>query len=64
MAADEDEVVSVDWRGALWFTGVTMLIGSLVFVACGILELVERYNLFKHARIQEKVYSIDEDVAA
>lgn len=37
------------------FTAITVLINSLVFVLCGILELVERYDLFKHAKIQKKV---------
>lgn len=40
---------------ALWFTAVTVGINCLVFVLCGILELVERYDLFSHARIQLKV---------
>lgn len=40
---------------ALWFTAVTVSLSSMVFLLCGILELVERYNLFKGARIQEKV---------
>lgn len=39
----------------VWFTAVTVTINSLVFVLCGILELVERYGLFQNARIQKKV---------
>lgn len=46
---------AVDWGEALWFAAVTTLLNSLVFPVCGILELVERYDLFKHARIQTKV---------
>lgn len=46
---------AVDAREALWFTAVTVLLNSLVFAVCAILELVERNDLFKHARIQTKV---------
>lgn len=49
------QLSAVDWSEAVWFTGVTILINSLVFVWCGILELVERYDLFKHSKIQTKV---------
>ena len=46
---------SPDLREALWFAAVTVSLNNLVFVLCGILELVERYDLFKDSRIQIKV---------
>lgn len=46
----------VDWSEALWFTATTVLIvSSVMFGVCSILELVERKGLFEHARIQTKV---------
>ena len=45
----------MDWGEAAWFAAVTVSLNNLVFVLCGLLELVERYDLFKHSRIQEKV---------
>lgn len=49
------ELSSPDLREALWFAAVTVSLNNLVFVLCGILELVERYDLFKESRIQIKV---------
>ena len=49
-------LADVDWREAIWFTVVTMLISNgLMFGICTILEVVERKGLFEHARIQLKV---------
>ena len=43
---------------ALWFAAITVSLNNLVFFLCGILELVERYDLFKESRIQVKVQTI------
>ena len=40
---------------ALWFAAITVSLNNLVFVLCGLFELVERYDLFKEYRIQAKV---------
>ena len=39
----------------MWFAAVTTAVSSLVFPLCAILELIERYDLFKDSRIQLKV---------
>lgn len=52
------EGVELVFGEAVEFTAITVLINSLVFVLCGILELVERYDLFKYAKIQKKVNKI------
>lgn len=48
-------MLDIEYREAIWFTAVTVSLNCMVFVLCGTLELVERYGLFKHARIQKKV---------
>ena len=45
----------LDFSEAIWFTAVTVSLNCLVFVLCGVLELIERYDLCKGARIQTKV---------
>ena len=47
--------VDIDFWEMIWFVGVTVAINCLVFVVCGLLELVERYGLFQDAKIQKKV---------
>lgn len=46
--------MELDYYELIWFVSTTVLINSLVFVLCGILELVGRYDLFKEARILKK----------
>lgn len=41
-----------------WFVGSMMAVNSLVFVLCGALELVERYGLFRDAKIHKKVHTV------
>ena len=47
--------MDVDFWEMIWFVGVTVAINCLVFLVCGLLELVERYGLFQDAKIQKKV---------
>ena len=47
--------MDIDYWEILWFVGVTVAINCLVFVVCGVLELVDRYGLFQDAKIQKKV---------
>ena len=50
--------VDIDFWELTWFVGVTVAINCLVFLVCGILEIVERYGLFQDAKIQKKVPEI------
>ncbi len=45
----------IDYGEMFWFVTVTMALNCSIFALCGILELVERYGLFKEAKIQIKV---------
>ena len=47
--------VDIDFWELTWFVGVTVAINCLVFLVCGILEVIERYGLFQDAKIQKKV---------
>lgn len=47
--------VDINFSEMVWFVGVTVAINCLVFVVCGLLELVERKGLFQDAKIQKKV---------
>jgi hypothetical protein len=47
--------VDIDFWEMVWFVGVTVAINCLVFLVCGLLEIVERYGLFQDAKIQKKV---------
>ena len=47
--------MDIDLTEMAWFVGVTIAINCLVFVVCGLLEVVERNGLFRNAKIQKKV---------
>ena len=47
--------MELDVAEMVWFVLVTVAINCLVFVVCGILELIERYGLFQDAKIQKQV---------
>lgn len=44
-----------DARELVVFVCSMVAVNSLVFVLCGALELVERYDLFTSAKIQKRV---------
>ena len=46
---------SFDTRELVVFVCSMVVVNSMVFVWCGALELVERYDLFKSAKIQKRV---------
>ena len=45
----------IDVAELAWFLCCMLTVTSIVFVLCGTVELIERYDLFKASKIQKEV---------
>ena len=45
----------VDAAELAWFLCCMVTVTSFVFVLCGAVEIIERYDLFKESKIQKEV---------